>query len=445
MTQFMKLRDFKVGFFLFTRYIKKANISTTILISLVMFLTFINLTVVGGILEGIIVGSFEGLRTKAIGDILISSKNGDPRIERSQYIIRELNNDDRVAAFSPRHIISSELITEQDFYKITNNREKRKTISSTAFGVDPELENNTTGLSRSIIEGNYFSSANVRDEVLIGSDLLQRYSPFGDFVLEGVYPGEYVYVILGSAEETSFGGRRGGSSISTTPEVTSANIKKYKVAGIFRTKSGGLDTLIILNADEVRLNSTDNPSNNVTNIPIRLHNQEDAAAVRDSLEELGYGRYATIETLEEGVGSFLDDIRVVFRLLGSIVGIIGLVASSITIFIIIFVTAISRSKYIGILKAIGVTPAAIKISYVLYALFFAAVGITIGMALLYLILVPYVDANPIPFPFSEGVLYVPLANTLIQVGLLLLTTLIAGYVPSAKVIRKPAIDAVRGR
>ena len=145
------------------------------------------------------------------------------------------------------------------------------------------------------------------------------------------------------------------------------------------------------------------------------------------------------------MGSFLDDIRVVFRLLGSIVGIIGLVASSITIFIIIFVTAISRSKYIGILKAIGVTPAAIKISYVLYALFFAAVGITIGMALLYLILVPYVDANPIPFPFSEGVLYVPLANTLIQVGLLLLTTLIAGYVPSAKVIRKPAIDAVRGR
>ena len=61
--------DFIVGSFLTFRYIRGANRWTTVLIVFVMMLTFLNLTVIGGLLEGIVVGSFVGLRDRAIGDV----------------------------------------------------------------------------------------------------------------------------------------------------------------------------------------------------------------------------------------------------------------------------------------------------------------------------------------------------------------------------------------
>ena len=212
--------------------------------------------------------------------------------------------------------------------------------------------------------------------------------------------------------------------------------------GVYRTKAGELDLAVIMNDDEVRANNP-SPGNNVSNIAIRLYNSADAASVRDDLLT-SFGRYAKIETVEDAIGPYLDDVRAVFKLLGSVIGAIGLAVSSITIFIIIFVTAASRSKFIGILKAIGVTPNAIRISYVLYALSFAVLGTAIGTALLYFVLVPFFYANPISFPFSDGILYITPVNVVVQIALLLAATFFAGLIPAHRVVRRPAIEAVRG-
>ena len=56
----MNRSDITVGFFLTVRYIRGASMWTTGLIVFVMVLTFLNLTVISGILEGIVVGSFDG-------------------------------------------------------------------------------------------------------------------------------------------------------------------------------------------------------------------------------------------------------------------------------------------------------------------------------------------------------------------------------------------------
>ena len=417
----MRSSDVKVALFLVARYIRGASVWTTSLIVFVMLLTFLNLTVISGILEGIIVGSLEGLRNKALGDLVLTSKEGDDYIERSQQIIAALENNPNVKAVSPRYSTSLEVIAERDFFAITNQDEKRKEITALALGVDPVLERNTTGIDSSLIEGTYFSDLG-RREILLGSGLLEEYSPFGEDVLQEVSAGDFVYI--------RFAGTDG--------------YLKYLVRGVYRTKAGELDLAAMLHANDVRLyNPT--PGNNVNSIAVRTFEPGLEVAVKESLLSRGFDTFARIETIEEAVGRFFNDIRTIFRLIGNIVGGIGLIVASITIFIIIFVTATSRSKYIGILKAIGVTPAAIKISYILYAMFFAVIGISIGLAILFFILVPHFDANPIEFPFSDGILFFTPLSLAVQVTLLTVATFVAGLIPAHRIVKRPAIDAVRGR
>ena len=78
-----------------------------------------------------------------------------------------------------------------------------------------------------------------------------------------------------------------------------------------------------------------------------------------------------------------------FAMLGNGVSAIGLVVASITIFIVIFINAITRRRYIGILKGIGIDGLAIEIAYVVQSLVYVLVGAGIGLFVTYRLLVPF--------------------------------------------------------
>jgi ABC-type antimicrobial peptide transport system permease subunit len=126
-------------------------------------------------------------------------------------------------------------------------------------------------------------------------------------------------------------------------------------------------------------------------------------------------------------------------------GSIGLVVASITIFIVIYINAITRRKFIGILKGIGIDQIAIEFSYILQSVFYACMGVAIGMVILYALLIPYFVANPINFPFSDGILVAELSGTFIRAGLLIIATIVAGYIPARIVVKQNTLDAILGR
>ena len=146
-----------------------------------------------------------------------------------------------------------------------------------------------------------------------------------------------------------------------------------------------------------------------------------------------------------GPPKFVKDIKNTFAILGNVVGSIGLVVASITIFIVIFVNAITRRKFIGILKGIGISSRAIEIAYVFQSLFYAILGIGVGLLILYGFLVPFIAAHPIKFPFSDGILVAEYSATFLRVFLLSLATLIAGNVPARIVVKKNTLDSILGR
>ena len=68
-----------------------------------------------------------------------------------------------------------------------------------------------------------------------------------------------------------------------------------------------------------------------------------------------------------------------FDIIKRIILFIGLIVAGVTIFIVIFIATISRKKQIGIMKAIGMKEGIIVASYIMLALFYAVIGIGIGI------------------------------------------------------------------
>ena len=127
------------------------------------------------------------------------------------------------------------------------------------------------------------------------------------------------------------------------------------------------------------------------------------------------------------------------------VGALALIVGAVTIFIVIFVNAITRRKFIGILKGIGITSRAIQISYVLQALFYALSGIIIGGIIIMTLLKPYIDLHPIDFPIAQGRLAITMSDIIIRGIILSITTIISGFVPAWLITRQNTLDSILGR
>lgn len=127
---------------------------------------------------------------------------------------------------------------------------------------------------------------------------------------------------------------------------------------------------------------------------------------------------------------------------GVIVG-VALVAIGSCVFFLI--NALARRRYIGILKGIGIDRRAIECAYVVQAGIYALVGSLLGVVVTYFVLIPYFRANPINFPFSDGILVAPIEGTAIRFAILLVTTLIAGFIPALMIARGNTLNAILGR
>lgn len=417
-----KLTSIRVGFFLAYRQVIRGSLWTNALIISVMFLTFLNLVVVSGILVGLIQGASQQSEARYSGDIIISNLPTKRYIENSQGIIDTLENIPEIQAFTTRYIEGTNI--QANYQEKTKASDRQDEAGTEIVGIDPIREDLVTGISEEIFQGEYLRS-DEEDFILIGSSLLKEYARGeapGIDTLEKVEVGDKVRINIGEKS------------------------KEYTVKGIIKSKEGNLDRRAFVIDRELR-KLIGRSDFNVDEIAIRLKDTPGLTANRfkASLQNLDFDRFATIQTAKEAQGQFLEDIAFTFGVLGNVIGSIGLAVASITIFIIIFINAITRRKYIGILKGIGVQGLAIELSYVFQSLFYAIIGTSIGVVVIYNLLIPYIDLNPINFPFSDGILYAPVEDTALKAFILLLTTMIAGYIPAKMIIRRNTLDAILGR
>ena len=416
----MDIHTFRVGLLLGWKQIRHSSIWTNILIVFVMMLTFLNLVVVSGVLVGLIEGAVKALNEQYSGDILISTYAGDEYIEESNKIVSVLDSLPGVGTYSARSIAN--VTAEANYREKRDPEELPDTVSAALVGLDVVSENKITGLSKYVVDGEYLSP-NDTSGILVGSFLLKQ------------------YVAEFSESFPSLDNVKVGTRIL----LTSGNrTKEYTVRGIVDSKVDEISIRMFMTEDEF-VRFTGRTNLNVNEIAIRVSPDYEPIDVKKDLVASGFEKEAEVRLAREAVPRALNDIITTFNLLGNGISSIGLAVSSITIFIVIFINAITRRKYIGILKGIGIKAQAIEISYIFQSLLYAVIGSALGIIIIYMFLVPFFEANPIDFPFSDGILVAPLGGTLIRLLILIIATVIAGYIPAWLITKKNTLDSILGR
>ena len=409
----------RIGFFLAVRALRRASLWTTTLIIFVMVLTFLNLVVISGILVGLLQGAVDAMRTEYTSDILVSTLSDKSYIENSPNLIALIKTTPGVEAATSRFIEASMLEAN---YQTRKDVDKPNRAPAQVVGIDPMEENVVTGIGEFLIAGSFLEPGDY-DKIVLGNYLLSQYIPVatpGLPTLDNVGVGTKIRVRVGEVVR----------------EVTVKGILKSKVDEIaLRAFMVGSQFRSIIGRND----------GNVDEIAVKVLPKVDPLTVKQSLVLRGADQNAQVRTFEEAQPKAFKDIINTFGMLGTIFSSIGLVVASVTIFIVIFVNALTRRKFIGILKGIGIHGRAIEISYVFQSIFYAAVGSLMGLAIVYGFLVPQFLAHPINFPFSDGILVAPFNQTMLRVGLLICATIVAGYIPARMIIRKNTLDSILGR
>ncbi len=322
------LQAIRIGFFLALRQVRRASKWTTGLIIFVMTLTFLNLTVVSGILVGLIEGSVEANKTYYTSDVIISVLPKKDYIEQSPKIISIINSLPETESYSARYIAGGRIETG---YTTATKEEDIESAGGSFVGIDPIREKQTTGMDRFIVEGAFLTPTDY-DQVLLGANFLKKYLPIespGFTTLSNVEIGDKIRIKIGDVSREVF------------------------VKGFVKSKVDELSFRIFFVDSQLR-GLIGRDDYNVDEVSIKLKPGSDAIAVRDALIRSGVSEYARVQTFEDAQPKFLKDIKATFALLGNMLSSIGLTVASITIFIVIFINAITRRKFIGILKGIGI-------------------------------------------------------------------------------------------
>lgn len=411
----------RVALFLAERYIVRTNPWQTVLVVFVMTLTFLNLVVVNGILVGLIDGALLGYKVNYSGDFIIQKLPEKDNIDHAATIETLLQSDPDVSAYSAR-IVEAGVIEANYREAVAFPDRVRDRVGVSVVGIDLEDESRVTNLLGSVVEGEFLSAAD-DDFVVIGGNLIDRYFPaaIGLQTLSRVYPGDKVRIEIGAVA------------------------REFFVKGIVRTKADNADLRVYMLTPQLKKMRAGLDSSAIDEFAVKITHDTSVESVRTRILSYGISSLALVQTAEEAIGVFIDEIRDTFTILSNIIGGISVIVASITIFIIIFITAITRQKYIGILKGIGISRLTIELSYVCLSLFYSLLGISIGVAILYGLLVPYFDAHPIDFPFSWGVLSVTLIGVIVRSIILIVTTIVAGYIPARLIVKRNTLDSILGR
>jgi len=171
----MRLRDntLLVSFFLSTREIRRSNKWTSLLIILIISLTFFNMLFIGGLFLGIINGFLGAFQTYYSGNIIVSPATSKNDISQTENILSIVKSLPTYISLSTRYTTNATLLYNYQ------NKVRPSDVSESAagqlVGIDPAMENKTTSLSTAVVAGSYLTRYD-SDQILVGSTLMQKYA-----------------------------------------------------------------------------------------------------------------------------------------------------------------------------------------------------------------------------------------------------------------------------
>lgn len=414
-------RVVRVAFFVAAKTIRRGSIAAKFTMVFILMLTFLNLTVVGGLLNGIIVDIGQNINKNYVGDVFIEPLSEENHIQDMNEL-RPYLKAGNIAAYSKR--LTKGATIEYDYKTVTQGEEPPRTETIVA-GLYPDAERKTTSLADDIIAGNFLKSRD-SDGIVLGSDLVDGY---------GVSPGP---------SSDSLGHVSVGEKVKV--HLTNGNTYEFEVVGISNTKTSTMDGRSFVVYKTLKQLS-ELPDNRYSEIAVRAQNPKQVSSLvsylRDANEKMG--NQNEIEKLEEAIPSALTDLKKAFALIANIVGATAILVGLVIVFVIIFINASNRRRELGILKAQGIEPSVLILSYIFRALFYTIVGVVIALGILFFFLQSYFAKNPISIPMADGRLVLGTNYLSLRAGILIISAIISGFIPSWLIVRQNTLDSILER
>jgi ABC-type lipoprotein release transport system permease subunit len=300
---------------------------------------------------------------------------------------------------------------------------KDREFSLSATAVRPSEEMAVTTVSTFIVDGSFLTD---------GSD--------GEIVLGRIIAGEQI--------EDSIGKQRFGQLIEglgvrvgevVTLKYPSGLQKDYRVRGIVSSEGFNFvsQSAFITFSEAEKVLGTDDQASSVL---IKLNDRYKADTVKSFILEQGVKNVEVRTWLE--ASSFVGAITSTFSVVILVTAMVGIVVVIATIGIVVFINTARKKRIIGVLKAIGMSSDQIMFIFLFQSIVFGLIGTGVGIGI-YSVISYLIAQNPITMPIGQLKLVLPIESAASVAVVIIVSSLIAGYVPARMASRAKILDNIK--
>lgn len=409
----MSLIDIKTAFFIAYKTITKGHKSTVALIIFILSLSFFNLMFVSGFLTGFSDGIMRSMIETSTAHIIVMPQEEPTRkdfIFDQNKVRAQIQTIPGVIATTSHYQLGGTIAYDKE------NNGKFKYVSAPIIGVAQKEEKNVLTVHKNIVAGEFPDNLK-EDEIILGANLA------GGF---------------GTKQTSDLGGANVGDKVQVN--YSNGVIRTYTIKGIFKITMGGVGgTAFISDKEAEAVLSVYNDASEIM-VKVDLN--------RATLDEYVKRMEMMLPRLRiEDYTARLSTVGVLvaaFDIIALIVSVISIIVGAITIFVMIYVNAVSKRRQIGILKAIGIKESIIELSYMIQSLFYAILGVIVGLAIIFWIVIPFLVARPIPMPFGNASLVYTSIGIFINILSLIISGILAGLIPAKIVAREDILKSIWG-
>lgn len=410
------LLTIRTAFYIATRSIRRGSLAVNIVTVFILLLTFLNLLVVGGLLNGITEDIGAKVKYSLTGDIYIKPAKEYKYIQNTADIFSLLGNNSNVHS-SPRLISGSYI---EHGYEGADKSPAG--VSTVVSGIDPTLESQVTTIDQKVVTGSFLGGDG--QSIMLGSSLVDGYT----------------------ASETSNGETLGSVKVGDKVRIRLPNnvLNEFTVVGIVHSKSALVDQRVYINLNTLQ-KLLAIPENDYSEIAITSNSEPTTTSLIQKLKVLPGSEKYVVKSAKESIPSAIADVQKAFGMIGNIVGATALLVGIITVFVIVFVQASNRKRYLGILKAQGISAPTLILAYIFQSFFYVLLGVLLGLIIIFVLLKPYFVSHPVSLPVADGQLFLPIRYIASRAMILIIVSVISAYIPAWLIIKKNTLDSILGR
>jgi len=400
-------RTVKVAGLLAFTSVTKGNFRIALLTMLILILVALNLLFVPGLLDGLTWGANDKLIKTYSSDLQIESSGANHYIVNADQIIGKLKEINGIEAVTARNYLGAEIDYEDTY------------VGAAVYGVNTSTDRTVFTTADYLVEGSYLD-ADDTDQIILGIQLAGADRPNLELYarsLQNVHEGDKVSIHYNNGVD-----------------------KEYTVKGIFYTEFIQTDLQAFITDKEF---ATVAPllANNASTIYIKTTENADIDEIINQISDKIGGYKVT--TWEDQAG-LVHSMTASFKIIEVIMDAVNLLVAGITIFIVTYIDVAHRRRQIGIQRAIGITPVAITLSYVVRAIFYSVVALALAMLIYRFGIMPLESHYPFRFPFGDVFLRI-IPFVLIRTALMLFAIcIVSALLPVHGAMRTKIIDAIWG-